>query len=68
MAKRIMTAEQMQDRDAWLALRNEGIGGSDASVIVVSEETGNISFVQEGRIRTMGSITELRLAIEESYK
>jgi DNA integrity scanning protein DisA with diadenylate cyclase activity len=41
---------------------------SDASIIVVSEETGNISFVKEGNIRTMGSITELRLAIEESYK
>jgi diadenylate cyclase len=41
---------------------------SDASVIVVSEETGSISFVKGGNIRTMGSITELRLAIEESYK
>lgn len=41
---------------------------SDASVIVVSEETGNISFVKDGVIRTMSSITELRLAIEASYK
>ena len=41
---------------------------SDASVIVVSEETGHISFVQGGQIKTMNSITELRLAIEESYK
>lgn len=41
---------------------------SDASVIVVSEETGDISFVQNGNIRTIGSITELRLAIENSYK
>ena len=41
---------------------------SDASVIVVSEETGNVSFVQDGNIKTMGSITELRLAIENSYK
>ena len=41
---------------------------SDASVIVVSEETGDISFVQSGNIKTMGSITELRLAIENSYK
>ena len=41
---------------------------SDASVIVVSEETGTISFVQNGNIRTIASITELRLAIEESYK
>ncbi len=41
---------------------------SDASVIVVSEETGNISFVRDGVIKTMSSITELRLAIEGSYK
>ena len=41
---------------------------SDASVIVVSEETGGVSFVQNGNIKTMGSITELRLAIESSYK
>ncbi|MDO4736004.1 MAG: diadenylate cyclase CdaA [Bacteroidia bacterium] len=41
---------------------------SDASVIVVSEETGNISFVRDGVIKTMNSITELRLAIEASYK
>lgn len=41
---------------------------SDASVIVVSEETGDISFVTDGIIKTMGSITELRLAIEDSYK
>ena len=41
---------------------------TDASVIVVSEETGNISFVKDGKIKTMGSITELRLAIESSDK
>ncbi len=41
---------------------------SDASVIVVSEETGDISFVSGGQIKTMESITELRLAIENSYK
>lgn len=41
---------------------------TDASVIVVSEETGNISFVSNGEIKTMNSITELRLAIENSYK
>lgn len=34
MAKLIMTVEQMQDKAAWLAARNKGIGGSDASVIV----------------------------------
>lgn len=34
MAKLLMTAKRMQDRDAWLKVRNTGIGGSDASVIV----------------------------------
>ena len=34
MAKLLMTAKQMQDREAWLKMRNTGIGGSDASVIV----------------------------------
>jgi uncharacterized protein (TIGR00159 family) len=39
---------------------------SDANVVVVSEETGNISFVSNGQIRQINSITELRLAIENS--
>lgn len=29
----VMTVEQMQDHQAWLDLRNKGIGGSDAGVI-----------------------------------
>jgi uncharacterized protein (TIGR00159 family) len=41
---------------------------TDASVIVVSEETGEISFVQDGKIETMNSISELRLRIEGSFK
>ena len=32
MAKLIMTVEEMKDRQAWLKLRNSGLGGSDASV------------------------------------
>ena len=40
---------------------------SDALVIVVSEETGGISFVKDGEIKSISSITELRLAIENSY-
>lgn len=32
--KLIMTVEQAQDRKAWETLRNSGIGGSDAAVIV----------------------------------
>ncbi len=41
---------------------------TDAAAIVVSEETGNISFVKDGEIKRMNSITELRLAIEGLYK
>jgi DNA integrity scanning protein DisA with diadenylate cyclase activity len=63
---------QRQDIPAHYGMRHRAAIGlseaTDASVIVVSEETGNISFVQEGQIKTMGSITELRLAIEDSYK
>ena len=63
---------QRQDIPAHYGMRHRAAIGisevSDASVIVVSEETGDISFVQGGKIKTMGSITELRLAIENSYK
>jgi len=41
---------------------------TDASVIVVSEETGDISYVTNGEIKKMNSINELRLAIENSDK
>ena len=41
---------------------------SDASVIVVSEQRGEISFVTNEEIKSMNSINELRLAIENSYK
>ena len=34
MAELVMTVEQMKDREAWLALRNSGLGGSDAAVIM----------------------------------
>ncbi len=40
---------------------------SDATVIVVSEETGGISFVSKGRMTHLQNINELRLAIENSY-
>ncbi|MBQ1709293.1 MAG: diadenylate cyclase CdaA [Bacteroidales bacterium] len=63
---------QRQDIPAHYGMRHRAaIGMSevcDASVIVVSEETGDISFVSGGQIKTMESITELRLAIENSYK
>lgn len=41
---------------------------SDASVIVVSEETGNISFLEKGVLKEINSIAELKLAIENSFK
>ena len=63
---------QRQDIPAHYGMRHRAaIGMSevcDASVIVVSEETGDISFVSGGQIKTMESITELRLAIENSDK
>ena len=34
MAKLIMTVAEMADEKKWLEARREGIGGSDASVIV----------------------------------
>ena len=34
MAELVMTVEQMKDRQAWLDLRNSGLGGSDAAVIM----------------------------------
>ena len=71
-ARCTLPISQRQDIPANYGMRHRAAIGmsevSDATVIVVSEETGDISFVQEGQIKTMGSITELRLAIEDSYK
>lgn len=33
-ARLIMTVEEMQNHEAWLGMRNKGIGGSDAGVIM----------------------------------
>ena len=41
---------------------------TDAEAVVVSEETGEISYVKAGEIKTLSSITELRIALENSYK
>ena len=40
---------------------------TDAEVVVVSEETGVISYVADGKITPMQSIAELRLTLENSY-
>ena len=41
---------------------------TDADAVVVSEETGNISFVSGGEMKTITSISELKLSIENSYR
>jgi len=41
---------------------------SDASVIVVSEETGGISFMEKGMLKEIKSIAELKLEVENSFK
>ena len=41
---------------------------TDADAIVVSEETGNISFVSGGEMKTITSMSELKLSIENSYR
>ena len=41
---------------------------SDADAIVVSEETGKISYVSAGELKTTTSISELKLLIENSFR
>jgi len=57
---------------AHLGMRHRAAVGvseqTDAVAIVVSEETGEISVVQEGIIKKMSSITELRIAIEAAMR
>ena len=36
---------------------------SDATVVVVSEETGHISYVKEGNLRTIEDIYDLKLLL-----
>ena len=36
---------------------------SDATVVVVSEETGNISYVKEGNLRVIENIYDLKLLL-----
>lgn len=40
---------------------------TDAFAIVVSEETGHISFVIDGHLKTITSVSELKLSIENAY-
>lgn len=41
---------------------------TDADAIVVSEETGNITFVTGGEMKTITSMSELKLSIENSFR
>ena len=40
---------------------------ANVDVVVISEETGNISFVKDGTLKAMNNINELRLALDKSY-
>ena len=39
---------------------------SDASIIVVSEETGGISFIRSGNLTKITNINELKLLLSQS--
>ena len=39
---------------------------TDADVVTVSEETGNISFVKRGKVTTISNINELKLLLNEA--
>lgn len=63
---------QRQDIPPRYGMRHRAAVGvseeTDATVIVVSEETGEITFISKGEMKTTGSIQELRMLIENSYK
>ena len=40
---------------------------SDADVIVVSEETGNVSFVKEGKVTPINNMNELKLLLGAAF-
>lgn len=41
---------------------------TDADAIIVSEETGGISYAHNGKLKEMNSLQELKLEIENSYR
>ena len=41
---------------------------TDADVVVVSEETGNISFVKAGQVTRIKNINELKLLLNSSFE
>jgi len=60
------------DIPAHLGMRHRAAVGiteqTDALVIVISEETGGISVIQQGKIQTFNSLIEFRLAVESGMK
>lgn len=61
---------ERQNLPAHYGMRHKAAVGiseqTDADVIVVSEQTGKISFVREGRIETVDSINSLKLLLGET--
>ena len=61
---------ERQDIPAHYGMRHKAaIGMSetcDAIILVVSEETGHISYVRNGKIQTIGNISELKLLLSPS--
>ena len=61
---------QRKNIPAYYGMRHKAAIGiteeTDADVIVVSEETGGISFVKEGKVTKINNINELKLLLGES--
>ena len=71
-ARCTLPISEKQDINPRYGMRHRAAVGitetTDAEAVVVSEETGEISYVKDGEIRPLSSITELRIALENSYK
>ena len=61
---------QRKNIPAYYGMRHKAAIGiteeTDAEVIVVSEETGNIAFIKEGKVTKINNINELKLLLGES--
>jgi len=71
-ARCTLPISENQDINPRYGMRHRAAAGitesTDAEAVVVSEETGEISYVKDGVIKTLNSITELRIALENSYR
>jgi uncharacterized protein (TIGR00159 family) len=63
---------QRTDLPAYYGMRHKAAIGiteeTDADAVVVSEETGSISFVQKGKVTAIGNINELKLLLSTSLE